>query len=116
MLYASTRNALTKHLGSSSFADTLYATSKDDLTPEAYAAHLRHSAAPKPMSPREKEMAEIREAERLAGGSAHGARAAARSSPFGAGVGLKWAPDAEDALKSLAEASEDTVLTLVRRL
>ncbi|KAI0035941.1 hypothetical protein K488DRAFT_42223 [Vararia minispora EC-137] len=111
MLYASTRSALTKHLGSSSFADTLYATSKDDLTPEAYAAHRRHVAAPKPMSAREKEMADIKAAERQAGGSAYQG-SASRSSPFGTGVGLNWAPDAEEALKNLAEVSEDTILTL----
>jgi twinfilin len=113
MLYASTRNALTKHLGSSTFVDTIYATSKDDLTPEAYAAHKRHLAAPKPMSAREKEMADIKAAERQAGGTTYQG-SSARSSPFGTGVGLAWAEDAQNAVKALADANEDAIVTMVR--
>ncbi|KAI0054174.1 actin depolymerizing protein [Auriscalpium vulgare] len=111
MLYASTRNSLTKSLGSTHFSDTIFATSRDDITPEAYAAHRRHLAAPKPMSAREKEMAEVKEAERQAGGTAYqGSRA--RSSPFGTGVGLSWSDEVKSAVEALAEASEDRLVTL----
>ena len=113
MLYASTRNSLTKHIGSANFADTIFATSKEDLTPAAYAAHRRHIAAPKPMSAREKEIADVKAAERQAGGSAYQG-SSARSSPYGTGVGLNWAPEVEHAVKGLAETLEDTVVTLVR--
>ena len=67
MLYASTRNALMRALGSATFTDNIYATSKDDVTPEAYAAHLRHLAAPKPLSAREKELEDVKAAEREGG-------------------------------------------------
>src|ERR1700709_560398 len=63
MLYASTRGSLLKSLGSTLFTDSIFATSKADLTPEAYAAHRRHLDAPKPLSTREREMADIRAAE-----------------------------------------------------
>ncbi|KAI0065422.1 actin depolymerizing protein [Artomyces pyxidatus] len=111
MLYASTRNTLTKGLGSAAFSDTIFATSKDDVTPVAYAAHKRHIAAPQPMSAREKEMAEVKAAERQAGGAAYeGSRA--RHSPFGTGVGLSWSQDSENAVKALADATEDRLVVL----
>ncbi len=81
MIYASTRNSVTKSLGATSFVDTIFATSKEDLTPEGYAAHKRHLAAPKPMSAREKEMADIKAAEREAGSALYNVNAA-RQSPF----------------------------------
>lgn len=58
MLYASTRNTLLRSLGGggASFQHTLFATSKADLTPSAYAAHLAHQAAPHPMTAQEKEV------------------------------------------------------------
>ncbi|KAH9180631.1 actin depolymerizing protein [Lactarius sanguifluus] len=111
MLYASTRNTLTKSLGAALFVDTIFATSKADLTPEGYAAHKRHLAAPKPMNAREKEMADIKAAEREAGGTLHNVNAA-RTSPFGASVGLKWSSSVEAAVRDLADATEDHVVTI----
>ena len=112
MLYASTRNAVTKSLGATLFVDTIFATSKEDLTPTGYAAHKRHLAAPKPMSAREKEMADIKTAEREASGAPYNVNAA-RQSPFGAGVGLKWSSDAEAAVRGLADVTEDHIVTIV---
>jgi len=111
MLYASTRNAVTKSLGATLFVDTIFATSKADLTPEGYAAHKRHLAAPKPMNAREKEIADIKAAEREAGGTPHTVNAA-RTSPFGAGVGLKWSSEVEAAVRDLPYATEDFVVTI----
>jgi twinfilin-like protein len=112
MIYASTRNSVTKSLGAANFVDTIFATSKEDLTPEGYAAHKRHLAAPKPMSAREKEMAGIKAAEREAGSTPYNVKAA-RQSPFGTGLGLKWSSDAEAAVRNLANATEDQLITMV---
>ena len=112
MLYASTRNTVTKSLGATLFVDTIFATSKADLTPEGYAAHKRHLAAPKPMNAREKEIADIKAAEREAGCTPNTVNAA-RTSPFGAGVGLKWSSDVEAAVRDLQYATEDLVVTIV---
>jgi twinfilin len=112
MLYASTRNTVTKSLGATLFVDTIFATSKDDLTPAGYAAHKRHLAAPKPMSAREKELADIKAAEREVGGAPYNINVA-RQSPFGASVGLKWSSEAEAAVRSLADATEDYLVTIV---
>ncbi|OBZ69233.1 Twinfilin-1 [Grifola frondosa] len=104
MLYAATRNTLTKSLGSAHFTDNLFATSKADLSAEAYARHKRHLAAPKPMSAREKEMEEVKAAEREAGGRLlDGSQA--RKNHIGTRVGLGWAEDVENAVKELG--SED---------
>lgn len=112
MLYASTRNSVTKSLGATNFVDTIFATSKEDVTPAGYAAHKRHLAAPKPMSAREKEMADIKAAEREAGNAPYNVNAA-RQSPFGATLGLKWSGDVEAAVRNLAEATEDHLVTMV---
>ncbi|KAI6129077.1 hypothetical protein EV401DRAFT_807599 [Pisolithus croceorrhizus] len=112
MLYASTRNSLTKSLGSTVFTDSLFATSKADVTPEAYAAHKRHQAAPQPMSAREQEMADIRAAEREAAGNVYeGSRA--RQNHLGDGkLGYKWSSEAEDAVKQLGHGEGSQVVIL----
>ncbi|GAA5880496.1 hypothetical protein JCM16303_005406 [Sporobolomyces ruberrimus] len=66
MLYASTRTTLIRHLGDSNFIDSIFATSKDDLSYSSYLAHTRHSSAAAPLTAREQEMAEIRAVESLA--------------------------------------------------
>jgi len=112
MLYASTRNNLTKALGSTHFTDNLFATRKDDVTADAYKRHLAHLNAPKPMSDREKEMAAIKAAEREAGG-AHYEGSRARRNPLGsAAMGLQWEEGAENALKELAEGQEGHLVVL----
>ena len=116
MLYASTRNNLTKSLGSAHFADNIFATSKDDVTADAYRKHLAHLNAPKPMSEREKEMEAVKAAEREAGGSQYdGSRA--RRNPLGSqAIGMAWEADAENALKELGEAEDCRAVVLVSNI
>lgn len=112
MLYASTRASLLKSLGSTSFTDSLFATSKADLTPEAYNAHLKHMAAPKPLSAREQEMADIRAAERVDAPAYEGSRA--RTSIIGTGVGLNWTSEVESAVEGLGKGEEGGIVIVVR--
>lgn len=112
MLYASTRNALTKGLGSTHFSDSLFANSKAELTRESYAAHIAHNAAPMPMSAREKELADILEAERKAGTTTYEGTSARRTH-VGV-VGLNWTAEAETAVKELGQGDDDHLLLLVR--
>ena len=109
MLYASTRNALTKSLGSTHFTDSLFATSKSDLTAEAYAAHKAHIAAPKPLSEREKEQAE---ASRQAGGATYEG-SGVRHSHVNQGVGMKWSEEAIAAVTELGKASNANELLVL---
>lgn len=82
------------------------------MTPDGYAAHLRHSSAPQPLSAREAEIASIRAAEKAAGLDAYRG-ASERKSHVGA-VGLSWTAEVEAALKKLAEEpSQNTLVLLV---
>lgn len=112
MLYASTRNALTKSLGSTVFTDSLFATSKSDVTPDAYAAHKQHQAAPKPLSAREQEIADIKAAEREAGASYEGSRA--RQNHLGnQEVGYTWVEEAREAIGELRGGEGSHLVILV---
>lgn len=114
MLYAATRTTLTKSLGAAHFTDSIFATSKDDLSADAYVKHKQHLAAPKPMSAREKEMEAVKAAERQAGGySFEGSNA--RRSHVASGIGLKWAHEADNAVKELASGSGISLVVLVSR-
>ncbi|KAK7693694.1 hypothetical protein QCA50_003265 [Cerrena zonata] len=111
MLYAATRNNLTKALGSTHFNDSLFATSKDDVTLSAYKRHKAHLAAPQPMSAREKEVAEIKAAERAAGGAGYEANREKRSH-LGDRVGFQWSEETDEAVRSL-EGSDDSRLIVL---
>ncbi|PAV23919.1 actin depolymerizing [Pyrrhoderma noxium] len=110
MLYASSRNALTRSLGSAHFPDALFATSKADLTLNAYKAHKAHNAAPQPLSAREQELADARAMERAAGSSYEGTRG--RLSHVGDGFGLAWTAEVEDAVRTFGKASRDAIILL----
>ena len=110
MLYASTRLILLKSLGSTVFTDSIFATSKEDLTADAYTSYLRHVAAPLPLSIREQEMVELRAAERETA-SYDGSRA--RTSYIGTGVGLNWSEEAERAVEELGQGTGSTLVVFV---
>ena len=110
MLYASTRAAITKTLGSTHFSDSLFANSKADLTPAAYAEHKASIAAPQPLSEREREIAEAREAERSTdvyeGMSA-------RRNHIGTTPGTQWSEEATNAVTTLGEGTDNAIVVLV---
>lgn len=112
MLYASTRNSVTKSLGSTHFTDSIFATSKGDVTGDAYARHLRNLAAPKPMSQREKELAEMAEAEKKAADDYYGSNAR-KNHLSGAVIGFAWSPAVEEAFKQLAVEESSKLLVVV---
>ena len=107
MLYASTRTSVTKSLGSASFPSTLFATSKSDLTPAAYSAHLAHQSAPLPLSDREKEMASVRAANVTSSSER-------RNHLAGAGVSINWPEDVREALERLGEDQGEDRLVVLR--
>ena len=82
------------------------------MTPEAYEAHKRHQAAPKPLSAREQELADIKAAEREAGSNYEGSNA--RKNHIGHRVGLSWSPQAEGAVKELGSRNGNRIVILVR--
>lgn len=110
MLYASTRFSLLKFLGSTLFTDSIFATSKDDLTAEAYASHLRHSAAPNPLSKREQELADLRATESQ---TAIYESSRVRATHIGSGVGLNWSGEVEKAVVDLGGATGSSLVVIV---
>ncbi|KAA1121113.1 Twinfilin-1 [Puccinia graminis f. sp. tritici] len=105
MLYASTRATISRQLGDSNFKDSMFATTKDDLTPKGYLAHLASQKAQAPMTLRERELADIKAAE---GADLSSMGTAMRSSnvwgsgdnTVNANLGLKWHEDAQKSLSS----------------
>ncbi|KAI1299817.1 Twinfilin-1 [Mortierella claussenii] len=59
MIYAATRASLTKDLGDSHFTDSIYGTNKNDFTLDGYKKHRASLSAPKPLTERERQLAEI---------------------------------------------------------
>ncbi|EKM55456.1 uncharacterized protein PHACADRAFT_256091 [Phanerochaete carnosa HHB-10118-sp] len=109
MLYASTRNNLTKALGSAPFTDQMFATSKADITADAYARHCASLVAPKPMTPREREMEEIKMAETRSA-AYDGSRA--RKSHVGGKIGFQWSEESEQAVSELERGCEGKLVVL----
>ena len=112
MLYASSRASLTKSLGSTHFPESLFANSKADLTPSAYKEHKAHVAAPQPLSAREREIADAKEAERAT--SVHEGMSARRNH-IGSVPGTQWSDEATEAVKRIGESTEDELLVLASR-
>ncbi|KAF9920912.1 hypothetical protein FBU30_009122 [Linnemannia zychae] len=87
MIYAATRATLTKDLGDSHFTDSIYGTHKNDFTLDGYKKHRASLAAPKPLSERERQLAEIRANEKtlvesMKGGAYRKAHAPGMSFPL----------------------------------
>ncbi|KAJ8093104.1 Twinfilin-1 [Marasmius tenuissimus] len=114
MLYASSRASLIKTLGSTSFTDSIFATSRSDITPEAYKAHIAARDAPKPLSVREKELEDARAAERAASSATYQG-SAGRASHLGAAgskIGMPWKEDAERAIEELGKGTDASAVVI----
>lgn len=109
MLYASTRNSVTKSLGPTYFTDNIFATSKNDVTGAAYDRHLRLLLAPKPMSQREEEIAKLDKAMTMAADDYKDARTSLLS---GAVVGYPWSDEVKEAFKRLAKEESSKLLVV----
>lgn len=88
------------------------AASKTDVTGHAYARHLRDLTAPKPMSQRERDLAEMAEAEKKAADEYQGNNTR-ESHLRGAVVGFAWSSDVENAFKQLAVEESSKLLVVV---
>ncbi|CCG81398.1 Putative uncharacterized protein [Taphrina deformans PYCC 5710] len=63
MMYASTRNTVSRELGSAKFSTSYFATTKDELTFSAYAKQELGTSAEAPLSEKEKDLKSVKEAE-----------------------------------------------------
>ncbi|KAF9910959.1 hypothetical protein EC991_005134 [Linnemannia zychae] len=102
MIYAATRASLTRDLGDSHFTDSIYGTNKGDFTLEGYKKHRASLAAPKPLSERERQLAEIRANEKTLVESMKGGAYRKSHAP---GMAFPLTEKAVAALKKLAVAA-----------
>lgn len=63
MLFASTRLTLVRELGSEHFAETIFATQADELTPEGFRRHDKHTELAAPLTEEERTLGEVKRAE-----------------------------------------------------
>ncbi|KAI9837708.1 MAG: hypothetical protein M1819_006641 [Sarea resinae] len=106
MLFAATRLTLVRELGTERFRETLFATTKAELTREGWEKHDAHSALKPPMTEEEESLQNVKEAEAEASRGT-----TSRTSHVSSGVGFPIAEAAAEALKAL-ESGEDNLVQL----
>lgn len=106
MLFASTRLTLVRELGREHFRETIFATAKEELTPEGFARHDKHEQQEAPLTEGERSLQGVKEAEAEEGSRGTGTREIH--------LGQKMTlPVHEDALASLKELGSEGGKTLV---
>lgn len=108
MLFASTRLALVRELGSENFREKLFVTLAQELTEGGFQKHDAHVKIAAPLTAEERTLGEVRRAEQEAG-SGTGTREIHLSKGFAARV----AEDATAALKELGRDGGRVVVMLV---
>lgn len=96
MLFASTRLTLVRELGREHFRETIFATTKEELSPAGFERHDKHERLEAPLTEGERSLQDVKQAEAVEGSRGTGNREI--------GMGQKMTmPVGEDALASLKE-------------
>lgn len=106
MLFASTRLTLVRELGREHFRETIFATTKEELTPEGFTKHDKHEQLEAPLTEEERSLQGVKNAEAEEGSRGTGTREIHLSQT------MKM-PVHEDALASLKELSTEGGKNLV---
>ena len=104
MLFASTRLTLVRELGAERFRETLFATTKDELTAEGWRKHDKHGELKAPLTEEEQTLRGVKEAEAEASMGT-----TSRSSHVGGPLSFPLADPARQALKALPEGADNLV-------
>ncbi|KAJ6263223.1 Twinfilin-1 [Drechslerella dactyloides] len=96
MLFASTRNTLTRELGTEHFSETIFATTKAEVTAEGFKKHDAHVKKAAPLTEEEAALKGVKEAEAEASRGT-----TARASHVSSGVSFPMSDAALDALRRL---------------
>ena len=110
MLFAATRLTLVRELGTERFRETLFTTTKQELTAEGWHKHDLHGQLGAPLTDEEQTLQGVREAELEASRGT-----TSRSSHVGSGPDFSISEDALNALKKLPNGGANLV-QLVRTL
>jgi twinfilin-like protein len=108
MLFASTRLTLVRELGIERFRETIFATTKEELTKEGFEKHDRHVRLDAPLTEEEMSLGEVKRKE-----AEEGRGAAERRSHVSSGVSMPVSEEAVSALKGLGEDAGDDLVQLV---
>lgn len=112
MLFAATRLTLVRELGREHFRETIFATTRDELTPEGFLKHDKHERLEAPLTEEERSLQGVKDAEAEEGSRGTGTRDIHLSQTMNM-------PVKEDALASLKELSAEggkNLVMLVRPL
>ena len=105
MLFASTRLTLVRELGIERFRETIFATTKEELTKEGFEKHDKHAKLEAPLTEEEQSLGEVKRKE-----AEEGRGMAERKSHVATGISMPISQDALEALKSLGGDGEENVL------
>jgi twinfilin-like protein len=112
MLFASTRLTLVRELGVERFRETIFATTKEELTKEGFEKHDKHVGLEAPLTEEEQSLGEVKRKE-----AEEGRGMAERKSHVSSGVSMPITNDALQALKGLAgEGEGENLVQLVCHL
>lgn len=109
MLYASTRHALTRELGTEKFRESIFVTTKEELLPAGWEKHDEHGRLEAPLTEEEKAAKGVREAEAAEGS----AGTTGRKGHVSSGLGLPVSSAAVDALRNLGRGEGGSLVQLV---
>ena len=104
MLFASTRLTLVRELGTERFRDTLFVTTKEELTAEGWQKHDKHGELKAPLTDEEQTLQGVKEAEAEAGRGT-----SSRSSHVSSGLSFPISERALSALRTLTEGGDNLV-------
>lgn len=106
MLFASTRLTLVRELGREHFRETIFATTRDELSPAGFERHDKHERLEAPLTEEERSLQGVKQAEAVEGSRGTGTR------EIGMGQTMTM-PVGDDALASLKELAGDGGKNLV---
>lgn len=108
MLFASTRLTLVRELGIERFRETIFATTKEELTPQGFDKHDKHVGLEAPLTEEEQSLGEVKRKEAEEGRGMN-----ERKSHVSSGVSMPISDEAVQALKGLASEDGDSLVQLV---
>ena len=104
MLFAATRLTLVRELGPERFRETIFATTKAELTAEGWRRHDEHGEIQAPLTQEERALQGVKEAE-----AEESRGTGARSSHVSSGVNFPISEEALQALRDLGDGRENLV-------
>ena len=108
MLFASTRLTLVRELGIERFRETIFATTKEELTPQGFEKHDKHNKLEAPLTEEEQTLGDVKRKEAEEGRGMN-----ERRSHVSSGVSMPITDEALQALRGLAGEGGSDLVQLV---